>query len=337
MQKPYSGIFVVNQFELLKEDKQFSRLDLYTMARTFTGPFGSILKYVKAFIRFGPSLFVKYDLLHVHFFFPFILLAIAYKIFHPKTKIVVTIHGTDVSRHINSRFNRLVYSKAASYVDYFIAVGTDIAIEAESKLNRKMNIILSAGVDSRTFYKLPQSIKNYDFVFAGSFVERKGIDLLMEAIEKMPIAGLRYCFIGSGSYLSKLQELVKKIDGTIFENLTQEKMKDVFNASRFIILPSRQEPFGLVITEALFCGTPAIVAPSGGLREQVKNGFNGFILNKNTVDDLVTIMVQAHQMNDEEYSQMAANALVSNKKHSLQEICKKHVEIYQQLITRSHE
>lgn len=333
-EKPYGGIFVINQYKVIKKDKRVRQLDLFGIDRTFTNFFGSILKYAKGFLRFIPYFFKKYDLIHVHYFFPFSLLASAYKILRPKTVFVATIHGTDVTSLINSATTKFIFSKAALFVDYLIVVGKDIGHEAELKLNRKYDLVLSAGVDSTIFYPIPETIKKYDFVFAGSFIARKGLDILIAGIKKSGITNARFCFLGSGEFQYMIEELAKSFTLDMFINLTQDQMREVFNESRFIILPSREEPFGLVITEALYCGTPAIVAPIGGLLEQVTDGFNGFVLSENSADDIAKTLNKAYNMTPELYQKMAGNAVASNKQHNLQLICDKHVEIYQELISK---
>lgn len=333
-QKPYGGIFVINQYKVLKKNPRFEQLDLFGIDRTFTSLAGSLLKYAKGFIRFIPYFFKKYDVIHVHYFFPFSLLAAAYKILRPKTVFVATIHGTDVTSLINGPVTKFIFSKAALFVDYLIAVGKDIGDEAKLKLNRNYDLILSAGVDSTVFYPVPDTAKKYDFVFAGSFIARKGLDILMEGIRKSGITNARFCFLGSGEYQYMIEDLSKTISLELFINLTQDEMRRVFNESRFIILPSREEPFGLVITEALYCGTPAIVAPIGGLLEQVTDGLNGFVLSENTPGVIAATLNKAMQMTPEAYKEMAGHAVTSNKQHNLQLICDKHVDLYQELISK---
>ncbi len=335
-QKPYGGIFVINQYKVLKKDQRIEQLDLFGIDRTFTRFIGSVLKYSKGFLRFLPYFFRKYDLIHVHYFYPFSLLAAAYKMLHPKTVFMATIHGTDVTRQITSKRNRYIFSKAARRLDYLIAVGKDIGDEAEQKLSRKVDLILSAGVDDTTFYPVPGTAKKYDFVFAGSFIERKGLDILLDAIQKTDVTGMRFCFLGSGEFQNRIEELSKTVTLDLFINLTQDRMREVFNESRFIILPSREEPFGLVISEALYCGTPAIVAPIGGLLEQVQDGYNGFVLPQNSADAISRMLVKAMDLTPEAYQAMAKNASESNRQHSLKLICDKHVLLYQELIRKKH-
>ncbi len=59
----------------------------------------------------------------------------------------------------------------------------------------------------------------------------------------------------------------------------EEKLKLYQNAKVFLFPIKWKEPFGLVLIEALSCGTPAIAYPHGGPKEIVKDGETGFLVN----------------------------------------------------------
>lgn len=332
-QKPYAGIFVKNQFERLRHLMPEDTVELFYMKRSFTSMFGSIVKYASAILRFVPLMFRKYDVIHVHFFYPLILLAWAYKMVHPSCKVVVTFHGTDISRHITSKRNKKLYSAIIRKTDYIIAVGKDLAREVEEKLKRKVDTILSAGVDGSIFYRLKDfSEKKYDFIFVGSFIKRKGLDILLETIRNNPNKHLKFCFVGSGELVEEIRKLSPGYNITLFENQTQDKLRELYNQSKFFVLPSRDEPFGLVVTEALFCGTPAIVSSSGGLKEQVRNSENGYIVETNNKAELGKVMDYVCNLSNQDYQQLVNNALSSNKEYELNYICHQLKRIYYQLV-----
>lgn len=58
-----------------------------------------------------------------------------------------------------------------------------------------------------------------------------------------------------------------------------EKLKLYQEAKVFLFPILWQEPFGLVVIEALSCGTPVIAYPNGGPSEIIKDGVNGFLVN----------------------------------------------------------
>ena len=54
------------------------------------------------------------------------------------------------------------------------------------------------------------------------------------------------------------------------------------------------EPFGLVMIEALACGTPAIARPCGSVPEVLRHGVSGFI--ESSIDDLVRAVHKVHEI-----------------------------------------
>ena len=334
--KPYSGVFVKNQYEFLK-NKTGLNVDLFAMKREFTNRLGSIFKYLRAFLLFQLKIFKKYDILHVHFFFPTIIFALHYKIFHPKTRIVVTFHGSDINEFANRKTSKRLLSYLMNKCDYVISVGTDLSCVIQDKLGRKPDVILSAGVDNSIFFKEKINDKAFDFIFVGSFNKRKGMDLLLQAIEIINNKTIRYCFVGSGELENRVSSLQKKDNITFLKNQSQKKLRTLYNKSLFFILPSRNEPFGLVASEALFCGTPAIVSNIGGLKEQVENNKNGFVVDINSAPDIVNIIQRAVDLSQEKYDILSVNAEKSNKQHSLSEVCINLHKIYKDLMENKDE
>lgn len=331
-QKPYSGIFVINQFNKLKEDKNL-RVELFSMERTFTKVIGSYLKYIKAFFSFVPLFFRKFDIIHLHYFFPFIALAYIYKLLRPSTRLIVTFHGSDINVRVNER-NVSALRYFTKKIDFVISVGTDLSQMIFEKLSLNTDIILSAGVDDEVFKVLPDKEKLYHFTFASSFVSRKGIDIYLEAIRLMDRKDLKYCFIGSGELESEVRNMAKYLNITIKLNLKQSEMAEIFNQSYYHVLPSRFEPFGLVVTESMFCGVPSIVSNIGGIKDQVKDENNGFILNQNSSEALRNQMERCLNYIDEtKYASLKKECLKSNKEHALSTIINQTKGIYYKLFS----
>jgi len=328
-QKPYSGIFVKNQYEKLNKTLGAdNKVSVLAMERTFTGPIGSIAKYINFTFKIIPLYFKKIDVVHLHFFFPLIIPVIFFKLFG-KTKLVVTFHGSDIHNYFNNKASRFIFSKFANKVDHIIAVGNDLKEEIELKLSCKVHHIISAGVDDQIFKPNPQE-KIYDFIFVGSFVDRKGVSELAEAIKIWNNKSIRFCFVGSGVLASKIKNLQKEgFNVSIKENQTQTSLCQLYNQSRYFVLASKYEPFGLVATEAIFCGTPAIVSKSGGLKEQVKDQQNGFLIGQVDPEIILDSLQEAHQITESNYQKMVNNCLVANKEYSLTEVCKSLEEIYE--------
>lgn len=72
------------------------------------------------------------------------------------------------------------------------------------------------------------------------------------------------------------------VDGTnvIFEGeVVDERKRELFAGASALLFPIQwEEPFGLVMIEAMACGTPVLATPRGAVPEIVEDGVSGFIV-----------------------------------------------------------
>jgi len=118
-------------------------------------------------------------------------------------------------------------------------------------------------------------------IYSGRLIKRKNVDLIIKSME-----GLKNVFlliVGDGEEneeLSKLANKLKidyKITGFIED---QEELFKIYYVGDLLILPSYNEPWGLVVNEAMAAGLPVIVSNESGCSlDLVKDGENGFILS----------------------------------------------------------
>ena len=116
-------------------------------------------------------------------------------------------------------------------------------------------------------------------VFVGSFIHRKGIDILLKACTNMEDTAV--VLIG-GSDISAYKDMVsEKLKEHIypvgFKN--KEEMKKYYQAADLMVLSTREDIWGLVINEAMAQGLPVVTTNRSlaGLT-LVKNGENGYIV-----------------------------------------------------------
>jgi glycosyltransferase involved in cell wall biosynthesis len=326
-EKPYSGVFVKNQYECLKTLAEGrAQVDLFAMPRKFTGPVGTIAKYVAAVLRFLPRFFARYDVIHVHYFVPLFFVAWVYGLLRPRTRIVVTFHGTDASVKLRKPLMRGLARRAIRRADVVIAVGEDLADNLEQNLGRGADFVLPAGVDRSMFYREPGAAKRWDFVFVGSFLERKGLLEFLAVAEGFG-NDRRFCAVGSGP-LESVIAAHREPEVEVQANLTQDEIRGVMNQSRFLLFPSHQEAYGLVVTEAMYCGTPPIVSPIESLAGRVDHGRNGFVSAGMAADDFVAAARVADGLSEREYAAMSAAAEASGAEAALESVCRRLLAIY---------
>jgi len=330
-EKKYSGIFVKNQFEGVRDNLDDNEtIEIFFMKRRITGLLGSITKHIWAFFRFIPYLFKKYDVIHLHSFFPLIGSAWLYKLFHRKTKFIVTFHGLDINQQVHRKNQRLMRFFARK-IDYTIPVGREVARNVEKKLNLPIGKILPVGVDNATFYQEKNVSKKYDYIFVGSFFEVKGIDILYETLKKLD-PSVRFCVVGKGdAYEPIFKSMAEdKNNISLFVDQSHDALRTLYNKSRFLVLPSRSEGFPTVTIEAMFCGTPVITSDIPQFKEQVQEGKNGFMFPLDQPEKLLELLSNLVSMPTSEYQELVAGALNSFGHIALDKVCESLLTIYRE-------
>ena len=98
----------------------------------------------------------------------------------------------------------------------------------------------------------------------GRLADSKGFDLLVRAFEAARIPGARLVIVGEGRERRRLERLAgERITLTGF----RRDVKDLYQAFDLFVCPSRYEPFGRVIAEALDAGVPVIATDALGPRD----------------------------------------------------------------------
>jgi glycogen(starch) synthase len=109
--------------------------------------------------------------------------------------------------------------------------------------------------------------------FVGRLVAYKQCELVLHCAASMRPRhpGLHVIVAGDGQERSRLQQLARQLRlagcVTFLGDVAQPGLPAVYRQLDVLIVPSKEEPFGLVALEAAACGTPVIVASSGGLAE----------------------------------------------------------------------
>lgn len=98
----------------------------------------------------------------------------------------------------------------------------------------------------------------------GRLVPRKGFDLLLQAFAAAQLPHARLVLVGDGSERRTLEQLAS---GNVRFMGYRRDVKDLYQAFDLFVCPSRYEPFGRVIAEALDGGVPVIAADAQGPRD----------------------------------------------------------------------
>lgn len=170
--------------------------------------------------------------------------------------------------------------KSAGNVDFFIANSNHIAKKIKRIYNRDADVIYPP-VDVQKFNAVTE--KDDYFLTASRLVPYKRIDLIVDAFAHM--LDKKLIVIGSGPEKEKLQTKatpnIELIGYQDFDSLKEYMQK----AKAFIF--AAEEDFGIIVVEAMACGTPVIAGNYGGTAESVVDGKTGILFPEQTVDSII--------------------------------------------------
>jgi len=164
------------------------------------------------------------------------------------------------------------------------------------------------GIDVRD-YKYQENAEDY-LSWVGRLVANKGLEFFPE-IQKLTQKKIKFGGGGEESkfYQENLKSEIENNQNLIFlgpQDLAQKN--ELIGRSKFFINPRIMKPTGgvagLVVAEANACGTPVIAFDSEGMREIIKDGVNGFLVESGDPEAFCDKIKELNQMTDEAYQEL---------------------------------
>lgn len=255
-----------------KEQLRQKRPDLF-FASTFYYPY-TLLRFHRLMSQYQP------DVVNVHFpdaQTPFILSLRR----HFQFRLVVSLHGHEIERwqtppitgNLRQLRNILLEADVVTACSRYLL---DQAIKLMPEIQEKGKVIHN-GIDparfqDRTPYPHPRP---YALAY-GRLTHRKGFDLLLEAWATTTANDRMDLLIaGDGEekefLISKAQKLGLAGNIHFIGRVLSNQIVQLLNGCRFVVVPSRQESFGIVALEAMAAGKPLVASDVGGLAELVSD------------------------------------------------------------------
>jgi glycosyltransferase involved in cell wall biosynthesis len=183
-----------------------------------------------------------------------------------RTPIVQTLHHSPSEAEVGLWS---LYPEAA-----FVAISNE-----QARLLSGLNVVATVlhGIDMRgfTFQETPDDY----LLFLGRFTEGKGV---LQAIEIAKRVGMKLVLAAAedGYYREKVAPHVDGTQIVYFGEADHAAKVKLYGGARALLYPIQaREPFGLVLAEAMGCGTPVAALDRGAVREIVDDGVTGLVFN----------------------------------------------------------
>ncbi len=151
--------------------------------------------------------------------------------------------------------------------------------------------VYSADVDR---YSLPAAGEMARrFVYVGRMVKEKGIDLMVEAFQRLEAEGYDWPLLAIGSGpMEGLLAGSKLVEHRPFAQ--PDQLREEMQAGGVFLLPSHQEPWGVVVHEFAAAGYPLILSDAVGAQNAfLRPGYNGWVFAAGDPDSLLACLKTA--------------------------------------------
>lgn len=257
---------------------------LATGLRCIDLPFRGILDLSSAYRLAAYCRAHGVTILHAHVGRDYVT-ALWVSLLYPSVKIVLT-------RHVIFPFgNSMVHRLLIKRTERIIAVSSAVksVLLSNGQIPEQKIRIIHNGIDLDVYGNRDPHYTRFagcTIGMIGQIAPNKGQEVLIRSVPAVVAAFPRARFIIAGSsfkdhdYASGLVRLCRDLDvaGNVEFQGYSDDVAGLMNRLRILTLCSEKEAFGLVVVEAMACGTPVITADCGGVADIVEDGENGLIV-----------------------------------------------------------
>lgn len=189
------------------------------------------------------------------------------------------------------------------------------------------------------------------FVFALSRIDsNKGLDYLIRGFDRVRRESDARLVIGGGSKNPKPHEidvkrsLVALVDAfslgdrvTFTGYIPDADLDAYYRSARVFVLPSKYEPFGMTVLEAMACGTPVVATRHGGLRHVLTHGKDSLLVDPSDPSEISAAILRV--LADEAFARRlgAAGLELVRARFSWRSIARQTLAFYESYAPRRRE
>lgn len=146
-----------------------------------------------------------------------------------------------------------------------------------------------------------------NLLFLGKEWIRKGGDIAHKITEELNKKGINAKLLVVGCKDCNIQSEYIENYGFLFKSKKEDadKLKELFESSHYLIMPSRAETFGHVFCEANAFGMPNIASKNGGIPSVITNDINGKLID--SIEDITSYIIDKYN-NYDDYKRLSMSS-----------------------------
>ncbi|MFC1756401.1 glycosyltransferase family 4 protein [Patescibacteria group bacterium] len=275
------------------------------------------------------------------------------KLFYKKPVISV-VHGLDLTFK-NVLYQKLWVGLFIKKLDKLIAVGNEtIRVGVSKGISKEKFVFVPNGVDPEKNLKshlrselesiIDENLTGKKVILtSGRLAKRKGAAWFIENVMPSLPKNIIYIISGDGPDKENIENVIKKSElGNQVKTLgyVNDNTRNIlFNTSDLFVQPNIKiegdmEGFGISVIEASACKLPVIASRLEGLKDAIKDGQNGFLVEPGNVDSYAAKINELLSDDDfrKEFGEKARQFVIEN--YSWDKISKKYLEEIKEVIEK---
>jgi 1,2-diacylglycerol 3-alpha-glucosyltransferase len=294
------------------------------------------------------------DIIHSHH--PHLLGNTAVRIASRFSRPLVFTHHTMYEHYLHyvpagaNRMRQFVVSLVTGYCnlcDHVIAPSPSVARVLRRRGVEMPISVVPTGVDIRRFangdgraFRRSMGISQKAFVagYVGRLAPEKNLSFLAKAVRDCAARReyAQFLVVGSGPSEQAIREIFDRGGLSsrlhLAGSLDGQDLVDAYHAMDVFVFASYTETQGMVLTEAMAACRPVVALDAPGVREVIKDGYNGRLLKRRSVADFTAAVAQLASISPRRRDRLGQAACETAQRFSMDRCSRKLLDVYRQVL-----
>ena len=229
-----------------------------------------------------------------------------------KFDLFVSLHGDEVERLSKIKKNSFRYIlylrifNQSKYITFCSSYLLEKFTKTFNNFNKKKLLVVQNGINKKfIFSNLIEQKKEYVFS-AARFVPKKGLSMLFDIFNSKTVNRLQV----AGGRKNDVPNLASNISQNIIflGVLNRKQIINKLKFAKLTIVPSIKEPYGIIVPEAICCGSPLVATNVGGIPEIINSIRNKLNKHEKKIFDYWVKLVEP----DTQSIEIGVNSIIAN-------------------------